>query len=110
MKTVCAAADPIMAGFLEGILRQAGIPAHVFQSGLQGAAGELPPDQCLARIVVVHPEHLDTARELLRLYLEPSESVDAPGWVCPTCGEGSENQFTQCWQCGWERLPLYVRL
>lgn len=105
MKTVFSGADPIMAGFVEEILREAGIPAHVFQSGLQGAAGELPPDQCLARIVVVHPEHVDAARELMRLYLEPTLSNDAPDWVCPTCSEISEAQFTQCWRCGSERLP-----
>lgn len=104
MKTVYTAADPILAGFFEGVLRNAGITAHVFHAGLQGAAGELPPDQCWARIVVVHPEQFEMARELVREYLEPHEPEDQSDWSCLGCGERSEAQFTQCWSCGWERL------
>ena len=23
-----------------------------------------------------------------------------PGWTCPSCQEGNEGQFVQCWNCG----------
>lgn len=38
MRTVYTAADPVMAGFIENLLKEAGIPAYVAQAGLYGAA------------------------------------------------------------------------
>lgn len=92
-----------MAGFIEGVLNQAGISAHVLQAGLYGAAGEVPPNECWARIVVVHAAQEAQARAIITTYLEGGEQIDLPQWSCPRCGEISEGQFTQCWQCGYER-------
>lgn len=109
MQTIYSSADPIMAGFIEGVLRDVGISAHVLQAGLYGAAGELPPTECLARIVVVHPEQAERARRIVREYLEPDAQHDFPDWTCPRCGEISEGQFTQCWQCAWENVDAPVQ-
>jgi hypothetical protein len=105
VKTVYHAADPVMAGFIEGVLRHAGIDAHVFQAGLYGAAGELPPTECWARVVVVDDAQAAQARAVILGYLEPGPLPDASGWTCSRCGEAIEAQFTQCWQCGGERGP-----
>lgn len=103
MKTVYHNADPVMAEFIGGMLNDAGIPAHVHQAGLYGASGEIPPNECWARIVVVHEEQATEARELVMEYLEGDPVGDATEWTCPSCGERIEPQFTQCWNCGRER-------
>jgi len=103
MKTVYSAADPVMAGFIVGVLHNAGIPAHVLQAGLGGAAGELPPNECWARVVVVKTEQWEEARAVIQEYLEGASKPPGADWVCPRCGETSEGQFTQCWQCGCEQ-------
>ncbi len=109
MKTVYTAADPIMAGFIEGVLQNAGIRAHVLQAGLYGAAGEIPPNECWARVVVVHPDQAEQARAVIKEYLEAEADPDAREWKCPRCGERIEGQFTQCWSCGYEREPPALR-
>ena len=103
MKTVYSSADPVMAGFIEGLLNDAGIPAHAHQAGLYGAAGEVPPTECWARIVVVHEEQAEQARAIILEYLEGEPQHDGKDWKCPRCGETIEPQFTQCWNCGRER-------
>lgn len=105
MKTVYTAADPIMAGFIEGVLNNAGIQAHVFQAGLYGAAGEVPPNECWARVVVVHTEQAEQARAVIQEYLEAEVQPGVREWTCPDCGEAIEAQFTQCWNCGHQREP-----
>jgi ribosomal protein S27AE len=103
MKTVYTAADPIMAGFIEGVLQNAGIQAHVLQAGLYGAAGAIPPNECWARVVVVHPEQAEQALAVIKEYLEAEADPSVLAWKCPRCGEQIEAQFTQCWSCGHER-------
>lgn len=102
MKTVYTAADPIMAGFIEGVLQNAGIQAHAMQAGLYGAAGEIPPNECWARVVVVHESQAEQARAVIKEYLEAEGDPEARAWQCPRCGEQIEGQFTQCWSCGYE--------
>lgn len=92
-----------MAGFIEGVLSNAGIPAQVLQAGLGGAAGELPPNECWARVVVVQTAQWEEARAVIQEYLAGAEQHAEEFWICPQCGESSEGQFTQCWQCGAER-------
>ena len=31
-----------------------------------------------------------------------SSPAESPPWVCPTCGESIEGQFTECWHCAEE--------
>lgn len=109
MKTVYTAADPIMAGFIEGVLQNAGIQAHVLQAGLYGAAGAIPPNECWARVVVVHPEQEQQARAVIKEYLEAEADPGVLAWKCPRCGEQIEAQFTQCWSCGYEREAPKLR-
>ena len=103
MKTVYTAPDPIMAGFIEGVLQNAGIHAHVLQAGLYGAAGAVPPNECWARVVVVHEDQEEQARQVIREYLEAKVEPGAHEWTCPDCHERIEAQFTQCWNCGRQR-------
>jgi len=103
VKTVYTAPDPIMAGFIEGVLQNAGIHAHVLQAGLYGAAGEVPPNECWARVVVVREDQAEQARQVIREYLEAAVEPGTREWTCPDCKERIEAQFTQCWNCGRQR-------
>ena len=77
------------------LLCEAGFTATVQRQFLGSAAGELPPDQCLPEIWLVHDDHLAQARTLL------AELAALPQrrWVCRACGELVEGGFEQCWNC-----------
>lgn len=76
-------------------LRHAGIDASMQRYYLGAAAGELPPDQCLPEIWLMHEEQEARARELLRELTH----VPQRRWLC-ACGEIVEGGFEQCWNCG----------
>ncbi|MFN4262070.1 MAG: DUF2007 domain-containing protein [Thioalkalivibrionaceae bacterium] len=102
MKTVYSAVDPVFAALIEQVLRDSGIAAFCFQGGLVGAAGELPPTECVGRVVVVHEEQAEQARAIVRAFLEYEPESEA-AWICTECGETLDSSFTQCWSCGRER-------
>lgn len=76
-------------------LRHAGIQASVQRYFLGAAAGELPPNQCLPEIWLVHAEQEKQARALLHELTHATQRR----WLC-ACGEMVEGGFEQCWQCG----------
>jgi len=77
------------------LLQEAGIAASVLRQFLGSAAGELPPDQCLPEIWVMHDEQLAQARLLIEQLL----SLPQRRWRC-ACGELVEGGFESCWNCG----------
>ena len=84
-----------IAAFWVDVLNQAGIGATMQRYYLGGAAGELPPDQCLPEIWLNRDEQEDSARALLH----DLQQVPQRRWAC-ACGELVEGGFEQCWQCG----------
>jgi hypothetical protein len=75
-------------------LCQAGIEATVQRQFLSSVAGELPPDQCLPEIWVMHDEQLEEGRALLRQL----QTLPQRRWRC-ACGELVEGGFESCWNC-----------
>ena len=84
-----------IAAFWVDALRQAGIEASVQRYYLGAAAGELPPDQCLPEVWLVH----DAASILVACTAIGLLHVTQRRWVC-LCGETVEGGFEQCWNCG----------
>jgi hypothetical protein len=76
-------------------LRQAGIEACVQRYFLGAAAGELPPDQCLPEVWLIHDEQEASART----FLQDLTHLPQRHWLCH-CGETVEGGFEQCWRCG----------
>jgi hypothetical protein len=76
-------------------LRQAGIDASMQRYYLGSIAGDLPPDQCLPEVWLMHEEQEAAARALLR----DLQRVPQRRWQCG-CGELVEGGFEQCWNCG----------
>lgn len=100
MKRVHVIADPVQAGFIQGVLESEGIPTFLRNAWLGGAAGELPSQECWPEIWVDDGDHA-RALELIAA-LEQGTTGDAPAWRCPRCGERIEPQFDRCWNCGFE--------
>jgi hypothetical protein len=82
------------------MLRQAGVQASVQRYFLGAAAGELPPDQCLPEVWLLHDEQEALARTVLKELQHPPQR----SWRCP-CGEDVEGGFESCWRCGKPMPP-----
>lgn len=95
MRRLLQAPNLAIAALWVDTLREAGITASVERQFLSGAAGQLPPDQCLPEIWIAHEEQEGAARKLL----EQLQSLPQRRWQC-TCGEVVEGGFESCWNCG----------
>ncbi len=100
MKLIYVTADPVTCGWLESILQSAGVECLVRNRYLGGAIGELPLNEAWPEIWVVDADDENRARRLIDAALEPQPRRSE--WRCGQCGEVSEGQFRQCWQCGAE--------
>lgn len=95
MQRLAQAPNLAIAALWAGALRAEGIGATVQREYLGGAAGELPPDQCLPEIWIDDAAQLPRAQQLLQELRQPPQRQ----WHC-TCGEFVEGGFEQCWRCG----------
>jgi hypothetical protein len=95
MLRLAQAPNIAIAALWVGALRQAGIAASMQRYYLGAASGELPPDQCLPEVWLIHDEQESEARAFLADLL----NVPQRRWMC-LCGELVEGGFEQCWNCG----------
>lgn len=96
MHRLTRAPNVAIAQIWADLLCEAGFPATVQRQFLSSVAGELPPDQCLPEIWLMHEEHEAAAQSLL---IELAH-VPQRRWQCHACGEHIEGGFEQCWHCG----------
>ena len=95
MRRLTQAPNLAIATLWADALREDGLAVSVQRQFLAGAAGELPPDQCLPELWVDDDAQLPRARRLLAaLQHRPQRQ-----WYC-VCGEFVEGGFEQCWRCG----------
>ena len=99
MRRLTQAPNIAIAALWVEALRQGGIEATVQRYYLGAAAGQLPPDQCLPEVWVIHDQQESQALELMR----DLARVPQRRWLC-RCGELVEGGFEQCWRCG-ELMP-----
>ena len=95
MRRLLQAPNLAIAAMWVDTLREAGIAASVERQFLSGAAGQLPPDQCLPEIWIAHDEQEAAASALL----SQLQSLPQRRWTC-ACGEVVEGGFESCWNCG----------
>ena len=84
-----------MATFWADVLKQAGFSATVQRYFLGSIAGDLPPDQCLPEVWLLHDDEKEAADVVLNALRNRPQRL----WHC-ACGETVEGGFEQCWQCG----------
>ena len=96
MRRVFSSFNLLAVHHAKNVLETEGIRATVKNEHLSSAMGELPPAECQAELWVLRDDDAPRAERLLR---HGPPTVGA-AWRCPECGEVSEPQFTQCWNCG----------
>ena len=96
MKRVFSTFNQPLAHHVRNLLGAEGIRAVVRNEILSSAMGELPPAECQAEVWVEREADLPRAESVLREAFVPKPG---PPWICASCGERSEPQFTQCWRC-----------
>lgn len=95
MRRLVQAPNLAIAALWVDTLQEAGIAASVQRQFLSGIAGEMPPDQCLPEIWLLHDEQEAAARALL----QELQHLPQRRWRC-ACGEEVEGGFESCWSCG----------
>jgi hypothetical protein len=95
MRRLAQAPNLAIAAMWADAFHEAGIAVSVQRQFLGGAAGELPPDQCLPELWITHDEQEGAARVLLRELMH----IPQRRWRC-VCGELVEGGFESCWSCG----------
>jgi hypothetical protein len=96
MKRVYRAASLIQVAHARNLLITAGIDCEIQNQYLAGAMGELPLTETWPQLVV---EDADETRSLKVLERAAAPVAGEP-WICESCGERLEAQFTSCWRCG----------
>ncbi len=82
----------------KNVLEHAGVACLIKNRDLGGGLGDLPVFDCAPELWVLHDEHVDRARALLRDSVRPA--ARGASWRCSACGEDNEAQFAACWSCG----------
>jgi len=97
--------SPILANvsILEAALTSRGIACEIRGAYLGGASGGLPPTEAWPELWLLDESMDDQARQIVEQ--TPLELPTGSPWTCPECREDVESQFSECWNCGFER-PL----
>lgn len=92
------------AHLIKGFLDAEGIFAVVRGEHLVGIAGEIPITMDTLPSIWVGEDDRDRARALIDEALKSEEVLEE--WTCPECSEVVEGQFTECWNCGANRITV----
>lgn len=98
MKRVYRAASLLQVAHARNVLITAGIQCELRNQYLAGALGDLPMMETWPQLYV---DDVDERFALSALARAAAPAGGAP-WICRTCSEELEPQFTQCWRCGSE--------
>jgi len=101
MKLLTRCDHALQAAHLANLLRAAGIRAETRNTALGGALGEIPWLECSPQVWIRDDFDWHRANEVLEASRRP-QPCGAP-WTCAGCGQWSEAQFAECWQCGRQR-------
>ncbi len=96
MKRVYRAATLLQVAHARNVLITAGIQCELRNQYLAGALGDLPMMETWPQLYVDDGDESFALSALARAVAVPTGRA----WICRQCGEESEPQFTQCWQCG----------
>jgi hypothetical protein len=100
---IYSARHPTEAHLLKGILESYGIACEVKGESLYGARGGVPITSDTDPSVWICDDSQWTEATAIVREFENPEAADRETWVCESCGEESEGQFTECWNCGRPR-------
>lgn len=109
LKKVYEAKNAADAHLLRGLLESEGIPAIVrgvgiapfmevglFRIGSRPTVWVLEDARFSRALEVVHGYRTDPDQAAAAA----DGAAPAAAWICPSCGESMEQQFSDCWSCG----------
>lgn len=97
MKRVYQNHDRALVNYVLQVLQSEGIKCLLRNEFLLGAAGELPPTECIPEVWVYDDQDERQATHIINDVLQ--QAANAPAWVCPRCGEVVDGMLAECWQC-----------
>lgn len=113
LKKVYEAKNAADAHLLRGLLESEGIPAIVrgvgivpfievglFRMGSRPTVWVLDDARVSRALEVVHGYRTDPEQAAAAA---ADGTAPAAAWMCPSCGERMEQQFSDCWSCGAPR-------
>ena len=106
VKIVYSSPHLFLVNHYKNIVESYGIPCVVRNSFLSGAAGELPPTEVWPALSVEDERDYGRAKQIVDEELHRSNNRlknTNQTWICANCGEEIEEQFTDCWKCGFSR-------
>jgi hypothetical protein len=99
VKTIFSSLNLVEMHHLKNLLQSEGIPCRIRNEDLSRLAGEIPFTECALQLVIEREQDYAAAEAILREFLRPPRRTADP-WLCRSCGETIEGQFTACWKCG----------
>lgn len=102
MKIILSSPIPGEIAQLRNMLESAGITCFTRNEISAGLSPEVPLSESTPELWIQDDHHLAEALEIKRAW-KASAPAGGSDWVCPTCGETSEPQFSSCWKCGAAR-------
>lgn len=99
MKIILSSPIPGEIAQLREMLESAGIACFMRNEAPAGLSPEIPLSESTPELWIQDDHHLNEALEIKRAW-HASAPVTGRDWICATCGEKSEAQFTSCWKCG----------
>jgi hypothetical protein len=99
VKRILSSPNLIEISQLEDTLERAGIACFIRNENSAGLAPEIPISESTPELWIQDDHKLVEAVQIKSDW-QASVKVVGDAWVCPTCGETSEPQFTSCWKCG----------
>ena len=99
MKTVYSAQNLSLVSIVQNVLDQHGINCWIKNEFLSAGVGDLPPIECWPQLSV-EDDDFSVAKKIVESALI---ETSGPAWICDSCGEELEGQFTECWKCGASR-------
>lgn len=99
MKLILSSPIPGEIAQLRDMLESADIVCFMRNEATAGLSPEIPISECTPELWIHDDSRLAEALEIKRAWKEAAP-IAGSDWVCSTCGETSEAQFTSCWKCG----------
>ena len=99
MIKVFTADDRILLYHMKNVLEAANIECVVKNDNSMALAGEVPSIECWLELWILEGTMQAKASALIQENINANDN-SGPNWVCSSCGEKHEPQFSDCWNCG----------
>ncbi len=98
MKMVFTSQDSLLINHMKNLLDNDRIACFLKNQFLTSGAGEIPPVEVWPELWIEEDADYDAAVKTIATTPKAGSS-----WRCLQCGEWSEGQFSQCWNCSTDR-------